>query len=181
MALRDSDNPIPRPSESYVFSDVGGTQMPMTHIDSRVVVAPARNGRGLFAVRAFEPGETILRIDGRVVHHTVLWRRRGSTFSANCIRFGPHTYLDPGSSPGRYVNHSCRPNAGIRKANNRLYLVAAKRSRANTEITFDYSTTIGDDDIWTMRCNCGERGCRRRIRNIGTLAPRVRRRYLSRD
>ena len=34
---------------------------------------------------------------------------------------------------------------------------AVKGIRAGTEILIDYSTTIGDDDIWTMRYRCGSR------------------------
>ena len=108
-----------------------------------------------------------MKIAGRVVHHRVLWERRGSTFAANCFRYGPQTYLDPGDYPGRYLNHSCEPNAAIRKVNNRIFLVAAEPIDPGDEIVFDYSTTIGDDDVWTMRCNCGESTCRGRIKRFG--------------
>jgi len=74
-----------------------------------VIVRPSRIGNGLFTARAFAAGETITQIRGRIVHYSVLWKR-GGTFLDNCIRFGPETYLDPGDDPGRYVNHSCRPN-----------------------------------------------------------------------
>jgi hypothetical protein len=144
------------------------------------VIDPARHGMGLFAGTSVRPGEPILRIDGRIVHHRVLWRRKGSRFSDNCIRFGPETYLDPGDGAARFVNHSCAPNAGIQKVANRLFLFAAKRIAAGSEITFDYSTTIGDDDIWTMRCSCGYRLCRKTIRNFGSLPAALKRRYVSR-
>jgi SET domain-containing protein len=143
-----------------------------------VAVAPARNGLGLFAAKAFKPGQTLLKIAGRVVHHRVLWQRRGSTFSANCFRYGPETYLDPGDHVGRYLNHSCEPNAAIRKRNNQIFLVAAAPIERGAEIVFDYSTTIGDDDIWTMRCNCGAPSCRGRIKRFGTLPRAVQERYL---
>lgn len=143
---------------------------------SPVIVRPARNGLGVFAARAYRPGETIIRITGRIVDADVLWER-GGTFADNCIRFGPETYLDPGDSRGRYVNHSCDPNAGIRKHNNQLFLFAATTLRPRMEITFDYSTTIGDDDIWTMRCNCGRSICRKRVRRFGSLPVEVQDRY----
>ena len=146
--------------------------------ESRVTVRPTRIGRGLFAAVSVQPGETIVMVEGRVVDYRVLWRREGSTFSANCLRFGPSTYLDPGKGVGRYVNHSCHPNAGIRKVGNRLVLFAAKRIAREAEITIDYSTTIGDDDVWTMRCKCGHRVCRRTIRNFGSLPGGVKRRYV---
>jgi hypothetical protein len=135
---------------------------------ANVVVESTRIGMGIVAARTFSRGQVIDRIPGRVEHHSVLWRRRGS-FAANCIRFGPNTYLDPSSDAGRYLNHSCEPNAGIRKRNNQLFLFAAKRIRKGTEIVIDYSTTLGDDDIWTMRCRCGTDGCRRTVRRFGSL------------
>jgi hypothetical protein len=144
-----------------------------------VFVAPARVGRGLFAARAFRRGETIVPIEGRVVDYRLLWKRQGSRFSANCFRFGPETYLDPGDGPGAFLNHSCAPNAAIVKTANRLYLVAAGRILKGSEIAIDYSTTIGDDDVWRMRCRCGTPRCRRVIRNFGSLPQELRAHYLA--
>ncbi len=144
-----------------------------------VVVGRSRIGLGLFAARAFGRGESVLAIRGRVVNYALLWEREGSAFSANCIRFGPETYLDPGDGPARYLNHSCSPNAAITKVANRLELVSARRIAKGEEIVFDYSTTIGDDDVWTMRCRCGAAGCRRTIRNFGSLPAALRSYYLA--
>lgn len=146
----------------------------------RVRVGPVRNGQGLVAVRAFRAAESIVKLEGRVVHHRVLWRRRGSAFAANCIRFGPETYLDPRDGYGRYLNHSCAPNAAIHKRDNQLRLVAITAIRPGDEVVVDYSTTIGDDDIWTMRCNCGDANCRGRIRRFGALPAALRADYLKR-
>lgn len=143
----------------------------------RVAVKKARNGVGLFADGRIEAGETIIRIAGRVVHHEVVWDR-GGKFADNCFRFGPETYLDPADGLGAYVNHSCAPNAGIRKQNNQLFLFAARAIGSGREILFDYSTILGDDDIWTMRCNCGRSACRGRVRRFGKLPQAVQRKYL---
>jgi hypothetical protein len=146
---------------------------------NRVAVTRTRNGHGLVATRMFKRDATILALEGRVVHYELLWEH-GGRFANNCIRFGPDTYLDPGDSIGRFVNHSCEPNAAIRKVANRLCLVAVDRIRTGGEITFDYSTTIGDDDIWTMRCNCGSRRCRKRIKRFGSLPADTRDDYVRR-
>lgn len=145
----------------------------------KIKIAHARIGLGLIAAKSIRAGETISRVEGRVVHHRVLWRRQGTKFSANCLRYGPETYLDPGDGLGRYLNHSCEPSAGLRKINNRLFLFAAKTIDSGSEITIDYSTTIGDDDIWTMRCKCGSRLCRKTIRNLGSLPPELKLSYLN--
>lgn len=137
-----------------------------------VVVKSARNGRGLFATRAFKANRDILHIAGRIYDADVLWDR-GGKFADNCYRFGPETYLDPGNGAGRWVNHSCDPSAAVRKENNRLYLFAARPLRAGEEVTIDYSTILGDDDIWVMKCNCGSRRCRKRVKRVGLLPPDV--------
>lgn len=142
----------------------------------QVRVGGAQIGTGLFARRPFAPMEPIIHIAGRIVHYEVLWAR-GGTFLDNCIRFGPETYLDPGDNVGRYVNHSCEPNTAIHKSRNRLYLVASRAIRRGDELAFDYSTTIGDDDIWTMRCACNIAQCRKRIRRFGALPASVQQSY----
>jgi hypothetical protein len=144
-----------------------------------VAVRDSRTGRGLFASRRFVRGGTIGRIGGRVHHWRVLLRR-GGVFLANCFRFGDETYLDPGNGLGRYLNHSCRPNAGIRKRGAKLFLFATRDIRAGEEIVIDYSTTIGDDDIYRMRCHCGTRRCRKWIGRFGLLPLSLRRDYLKR-
>jgi hypothetical protein len=144
-----------------------------------IVVGPVRNGRGLLAATTFRPNQTIIKIAGRIVDAEILWER-GGTFADNCFRFGPETYLDPGDAPGRFLNHSCDPNAGVRKTNHQLFLFAAQAIRAGEEIVIDYSTILGDDDIWTMRCDCGRTVCRRRIKRFGSLPTDLRHRYLRR-
>lgn len=139
-------------------------------------VGKARIGNGLFAMQGFTPGAPILWLRGRVVPWQLLWRR-SERFLANCIRFGDDTYLDPGRSEGRYVNHHCQPNAAIARRGRRLLLWAVRTIRAGSELTFDYATTIGDDDIWRLRCRCDAPRCRRWIARLGTLPPRQLARY----
>lgn len=145
----------------------------------RVYVGTSRTGKGLFAARNFTPKETIVPIRGRVYDWSVLLRR-GGAFMDNCFRFGEETYLDPGNGPGRWLNHSCSPNAAIRFERNTLYLFAARRIRADQEVVIDYSTILGDDDAWRMYCRCGSARCRRWISRFGRLPPALRKTYLRR-
>jgi hypothetical protein len=151
-------------------------------IRPRVPGVAARSGPigiGIFATRKFAKGRTIGRIGGHVHHWRVLLRR-GGTFLANCFRFGDETYLDPGNGLGRYLNHSCAPNAGIRKRDNKLFLFAARDLKPGDEIVIDYSTTIGDDDIYRMRCHCGARRCRKWVGRFGLLPKRLKNDYIKR-
>lgn len=98
--------------------------------------------------------------------------------AANCIRYDAEHYLDPRGHIGAYANHSCRPNTALFREGKRLVLRAIRRIRAWEELTHDYATLLGADDIWTMRCNCGERNCRGVVRRVDRLPPAVLRRYL---
>ena len=144
----------------------------------RIVVGRARNGRGVFAATTLRTRQTIARINGRLVSPDVLWDV-GGTFTDNCFRFGPETYLAPTDEAGQYLNHSCDPNAGIKKSKNQLFLFAARPIRRGAEVVIDYSTILGDDDVWMMRCRCGARRCRGTIRRVGLLPADVRARYIA--
>lgn len=142
-------------------------------------VRPVRNGRGIVALKPFASGALLCRVRGRIVTANKVWgywkvdRRRGE----NCFRYDADHYLDPEGEIGAYANHSCNPNAGIMRTARGLYLRALKPIAAGREITHDYSTLLGADDIWTMKCNCGERNCRRVITNVARLPANVIRRY----
>ncbi len=144
-----------------------------------LAVRAVRNGKGIVALKTFAPGATVCRIKGRVVTGEQVWRywdsdpRRGE----NCFRYDADHYLDPEGEIGAFANHSCNPNAGIVKTGRRLLLRAIRPIAAGDEVTHDYSTLLGADDIWKMKCNCGEAGCRKVVRNAGRLPAAVLRRY----
>lgn len=74
----------------------------------------------------------------------------------DALQIGPDLYLDL-ESPGRFVNHSCEPNTGIRDG---IRLVALRDLDPGEEIRFDYSTTM-QEDHWVMEgCRCGAPSCR---------------------
>lgn len=141
-----------------------------------IEVRRTRNGDGLFAAKPYHVNQRIIRIVGKVVAARIV-TRRGGAFADNCFRFGPETYLDPGDEAGAYLNHSCEPNACVRKSNNRLFLATIEQIRRSDEIVIDYSTILGDDDVWTMRCNCGSKRCRKVIRRFGSLPLLIKERY----
>jgi hypothetical protein len=151
----------------------------MIAAEKHLVVQPVRNGQGIVALRTFEPGTTICRIKGKVVTGEAVWRywetdpRRGE----NCFRYDADHYLDPEGEIGAFANHSCNPNAGIIKTGRRLLLRAIRAIAAGEEVTHDYATLLGADDVWTMKCNCGEAACRKRVRSFSRLPAAVLRRY----
>ena len=145
-----------------------------------LAISTVRNGRGLVARKEFRDGSKICILKGRsrtAAKVLQMWASDARR-AANCIRCGSEAYLDPAGQWGEFANHSCRPNAAIRAERGRLVLRALRAIRAGDEVTHDYSTCLGADDAWTMRCNCGERGCRGRIGRFDRLPAPVLRRYL---
>ena len=137
----------------------------------KLIVGGVRNGRGIIAGASFRRGALIVEIKGRIVTADEVWRywERDPRLGENCFRYAADHYLDPDGEIGQYANHSCNPNAGIVRRGRRLMLKAIVPIAAGAEITHDYSTLLGADDVWQMRCNCGESNCRRVVRNIGRL------------
>ena len=149
---------------------------PRTH---GLTIQSVRNGRGLVARRAFATGTRITPLHGRVVTARTVWGwwKRNARRAANCIRFDADRYLDPSGEWGEFANHGCRPNAALFKERGRLVLRAIRAIRAGDEVLHDYSTLLGADDVWTMRCNCGMRDCRGTVRRFDRLPAATLRRY----
>jgi hypothetical protein len=135
------------------------------------VAETGRTGKGLFANVPFVAGETILVITGTV---------RTSTYDSH-YRVGPRwigigdcTWLVPTPrSDASYLNHSCDANAVITAEQT---LVAVSPLARGQEICIDYSTTEADPH-WKMTCKCGTPHCRRIIRAVHSLPPKMYARY----
>jgi SET domain-containing protein len=134
-----------------------------TYIDASPV------GRGLFAAEPIAVGTVILQFTGPVLKLNEV-RARGPA-AANALQVGidRYLYLD---EPGRFVNHSCAPNAAVLGDTS---LVATRPIPSGEEIRFDYSTTVSDG--WTMACRCGSTECRGLVVAFQLLPEPLRRRY----
>jgi hypothetical protein len=75
----------------------------------------------------------------------------------------------------RWLNHSCTPNIGLR---DQREFVAMRSIRVGEEIVHDFSMSEADP-WWSMRCLCGSRNCRRRIRAFQFLTIDQQRTYRS--
>ena len=138
---------------------------------STVEVGTGPLGRGVFATQSFRPGQPILMLTGPVLDHAEVRALGGDR--AYALQIGPDEFLDT-MPPGRYANHSCDPNVGIK---NERMLIALRPIETGEEIRFDYSTTMSADH-WTMECRCGQPTCRRVILDFHHLPPIMQNRYL---
>lgn len=140
-------------------------------------VKKSKNGRGVFAKRDFKSGEVVLELKGELItcyEDDDLDNRTRS----NTIRYSNEMFLSPKGELGELVNHSCNPNSKIVKKSKKLFLVAIKPILKNEEVLFDYSTIIASDDIWTMRCNCGSKNCRKVVKSFNKLPKKLQSTYI---
>jgi hypothetical protein len=136
-----------------------------------VVVGRSALGRGVFAAQRFQPGQPILTFGGPVLATPEMLALGPDR--AYALQIGTGEFLDL-VPPGRYLNHSCDPNAGI--AEERV-LIALRTIVPGEEIRFDYSTAMREDH-WTMECRCGEYLCRRVVLDFHPLPPITQNRNL---
>lgn len=134
------------------------------------------SGKGTFAKKKIACGEYITTLSGEAVIS-------GTDVSELCANLGI-TGDDPLqiddtlflilNYASKTINHSCNPNAGVR---NRSDLYAIRDIDIDEEITYDYSTTSGTNDAWTMFCECQANHCRDVIGNILSLPSHVLEKY----
>ncbi len=114
-------------------------------------------GLGIFAARAFRPGERIGRVNivREVTAERPLNAEQGELIE-HCAY--PDDKVVLWGFPDRHVNHSCDPNAWVLYEGDDCYLVARRDLTAGEEITCDYNINIGEGTAWP--CNCGASRCR---------------------
>jgi SET domain-containing protein len=88
--------------------------------------------------------------------------------------------MGPSGEVDNFFNHSCDPNAGLKITATKAVLVAIKDISLGQEITWDYSTTMDEDD-WEMNGNCGSNNCSGKIRDFKYLPPEIQQKYLTLD
>lgn len=133
-------------------------------------------GIGLFSRKRFQKGEEVLTISGSILDERQYgdWLFRFNPqkpFGMQWVQISEHAYVDP-SNIGKYTNHSCEPNCGIKR---RSTLIALRTIYPGEEIKYDYAMT--DWDYFSFACNCQESRCRDTVRGYRYLPFETRERY----
>jgi hypothetical protein len=128
-----------------------------------LTVRDGLHGRGVYAGEPIAAGNLILRFSGPYLRHSQ------TTAETYALQIGPDLYIGGSGEMDDLVNHSCDPNAGVRIKGRTAALHAIRDIAAGEEISFDYSTTLDENDF-TMECRCGSPACRVTIRD-GKLLP----------
>jgi len=123
----------------------------------------AIQGRGLFALSACPARRKLGELGGELITLREARRRaRSAGGSIKIVEFEDGTALDAthGGGPFGYVNHSCEPNAFMRRHAGRVEFYALRRIEAGEELTCDYGESHHDG---ALACRCGSARCRGRL------------------
>lgn len=153
-----------------------------TKIVHKFKVSNSRFGKGCFANATIEKGETLCLLEGEEIS----WEEYEKRFREGLVRLDDPLQISETNylalhKPYIYFNHSCNPNSGVRGINQ---LIAIRRIMPYEEINYDYSSVSWDDTLtnnysaWTMKCECGEKNCRKVIGDFPTIPNSQRRKYI---
>lgn len=135
--------------------------------EAPVEVRPHRFGRGVYARRRIEAGETVLTGRGEYVERSI-----------HSFQVGPDTHVRIANEI-ELINHSCEPNCGILLPLNsrEMRVVAMRAIEPDEEITTDYATHDYEIRFMPERCHCGTALCRGRVTGYRDLPPERRAAY----
>lgn len=133
-------------------------------------------GNGVFTNKEIKKGQTICFLEGELcsLYEMIKLVDEGKENASDPLGVDDEEYIDL-NELSRTINHSCNPNSFIKGKNE---LVALKDIKKGEEITYDYSTTMNDNEekivkagsrLWTCKCNCGANNCRHIIDQFKTL------------
>ncbi len=142
-------------------------------------------GKGVFSKNKINQGQTICFLTGELCSLEEVLKRvdEGREEPSDPLGVDDEKYLDL-DEISRTFNHSCEPNSYIRGQNE---LVAIRNISGGEEITYDYSTTMNDNEekiikagrnLWTCKCYCGSDKCRGKIDQFKTLPKNVQSYYI---
>jgi len=145
----------------------------------KLVIKTINGKLGVYASADIMKGSVIKLLQGEVVTFEECIRRisAGKVRQIDTLQIDLEEELDLDDYSNAF-QHSCNPNAAVRKDNE---LVAIKDIKKGEEVTYDYSATVGPNvpnSIWEMQCNCRSVNCRKKIQNVLSIPPSQLRKYL---
>ena len=130
--------------------------------DRRFEVKEARpgTGKGLFARVPFGKREFIIEYTG-VRIPTKKADEHPGRYLFEIEGTGWTIDGEPSSSPAKYINHACEPNAEARVEDEHINIYAIRDIARDEEVTIDYGQEYFEAFIKPTGCKCGARIHRR--------------------
>jgi SET domain-containing protein len=129
------------------------------------------HGRGVFALQAIEPGETLIEYIGQVISWQEALDRHPHDPSQPDHTF--YFQLDDGrqvidalygGNSSRWINHACDPNCEADETDGRVFIKALRPIAPGEELFYDYRLSIDERMTPTLKkrfeCRCGADTCR---------------------
>ena len=137
----------------------------------------AIQGRGLFARVPIAVGEVVAVKGGAIMDRAAFARVRDQVSPAE-IQIEDDLFIAPRRADEveasiLCLNHSCRPNVGVR---GQITFVAMHDIGAGAELTIDYAMIDGDP-AERMTCACGAPDCRGTVTGDDWRRPELQQRY----
>lgn len=115
----------------------------------------SNKGEGIFATKRFQANETVMV--GAIESENL------DKNHSHASQVGEHKYVLHGGSITK-VNHSCKPNCGIKLNSTGAHnFVAMQTIEIDEEITFDYAMRNYNVEYFPAICCCGAKDCRGNI------------------
>lgn len=128
------------------------------------------HGKGVFAMRDFAEGETIMEYTGEVISWQEAQDRHPHDPSNPNHTFYFHiddTRVIDGLRNGnsaKWINHSCDGNCEADEVRGRIYIKALRNIRSGEELHYDYGLVTDERYTAKLRaeypCWCGAKNCR---------------------
>ena len=136
-----------------------------------------RAGKGLYATISFVVGDFVIYCSGEpMTAWDIEWE---SEDNIQGVQIGYDLFLGASEEIDKYINHSCDPNMKF-VVSKRPHFRAIEDIFPGDELTFDYSTTVYEEDPWEMICDCRTRSCRKVITDFRYLDKTLRQSYIER-
>ena len=142
-------------------------------------------GKGVYTKIPIKKGTTVCFMKGEIIDLDTMSQRVDDNLEkgSDPLEIDDEMYIDMEELP-RTINHCCEPNCCIVGKNK---LISIKNIKKDEELTYDYSTTMNDNEekikksggsLWTIKCRCGAKNCRGIIDQFKTLPKKRREFYL---
>ncbi len=130
--------------------------------------------RGVFATKSLKKGTLVAMFNGpsfRAKKCSLLPNVPPLYIRDHAIQYSNNKWIDS-KGIGRYLNHSCEPNCGIKE---KFTIIAMRDIKKGEQLTFDYDMTENSD--WEMICKCKSAHCRGLIHGYRFLPASLKKKY----
>lgn len=123
--------------------------------NQRLAVKRTATGLGLFTLKRIPAGRRVIEYMGTLITNEEANEKRGKYLFGLDDKYT----LDgsPRSNTGRYINHSCAPNAEAFVTGKRIWIYSKRDIEPGEEITLDYGEAYFEEHIRPKGCRCA--GC----------------------